>query len=280
MSEQPFLFFIHIPKTAGSSFLDLIMRQCGPRFYGVYSNIHQESPFTLKQLTEFVRDHGENYDALASHRLSARFPQSVGRRNCLGVSFMRDPFDLFVSHYFYQRFHDRGFPKARELNLEDYFSYALEEGNHPHYSNWQSHVLRACEADNEGLSFDELRIMVEQDKLYLFPTSDFDTSCTLLEARHPDMFSGLWYKRKNVSQKDQKITDGLRERFAPYAEEDTALLSLAQEQSQRLSEKVFPDNAAKEAALAAFHKRNRRNSFISLPRAGLRRALTKVGKII
>lgn len=273
---KPFLFFVHIPKTAGSSFLDLLVRQMGRRFYGVYSQIHQEPPFEHHQLSEFVCDYGDDYDCLASHRLSACFPQSVGNRQCLGVSFIRDPFDLFVSHYFYHRFHAVGFGKTRELDLASYFEYAVVEGNHPHYRNWQSHVLRGCHGEKELLSFSELKGLIQQDKVYLFPTSNFDTSCILLEALHPEIFSGIWYKRKNVSRKDQQIPDGLRERFASYAKEDAELLELADEQSMRLRANAFSDKTDREAALAAFHMRNRRNSFLSLPRAGLRRMLLKV----
>lgn len=279
VSSRPFLFFIHIPKTAGSSFLDLLMRQYGDRLYGVYSDIHDEAPFSRRQLTEFVTDYGGAYDCLASHRLSANFPGQVGDRRCLGVSFVRDPFDLFVSHYYYHRFHSAGFETARELKLADYFEYAVEEGNHPHYGNWQSGVLRGRNGDAEMIDFDGVKQRMECDELYVFPTAGFDSSYVLLERLHPEMFGGAWYKRKNVSQKDQEVPEGLRERFAPYSREDRHLLELAQAQTDRLMAKVFPGESECAEAIAAFRKRNRWKGRLDLPRAGFRRLLRKMLEI-
>jgi hypothetical protein len=162
----------------------------------------------------------------------------------------------------------------------DYFEYAVVDGNHPHYCTWQSNLLRWRKGDEEALNFDDLKQRIRLDELYMFPTAGFDTSCILLQRLHPELFSGTWYKRKNVSKKDQKIPDGLRERFSAYSTEDYELLELARAQTDRLISKVFIDESDQKNALAAFHARNRWKSRIDLPRAGFRRLLMKTLEVI
>ncbi len=273
----PFLFFIHIPKTAGSSFLSILDRLYRDRMLGVYSSIHQETPFTSEQLEEFVHDFGESYSCLASHRLSLVYPDRVAGRQSLGIAFVRDPFELFTSHYFFHRFHSSGFAKARELSLEEYFDYALVQGNYPHYLDWQYHLLTGRglpEGDRPDM--ERIAALVAERRLLLFPTKAFDSACVLLSKRHPDLFPSIWYHRRNVSTKDQAITPGLRERFQPYAQKDLQVVALAEKQHRELVTESFPVEGEHEAAIAAFHRYCQRALMLNAPRALTKRVLLKV----
>lgn len=277
MSDNPFVFFIHVPKTAGSSFLSILGRGFRERFLGVYSQIHREVPYSMAQLEEFVTDHGERYDCLASHRLSGVFPAKVGDRDCVGISFVRDPFDLFASHYFYHRFHVPGFGKARELSLEEYFEYAIVEGNHSHYIDWQYHLLTGRglpEADRPGM--EEIEKMVKDRRLLLFPTKAFDSACVLLGKLHPGLFRSTWYHRRNISKKDQPEPPGLRERFREYAPRDFDILELAGNQHKELVEEFFPNEGDHEAAMEKFRRNGKRSRLIHAPRALTKRMLLKI----
>lgn len=176
--KPPFLLFIHLPKTAGTSFSAMLNRQLGGRLYQVYSNIPNEPPFSGEQLVQFIRDYGADYDGLASHRLKLDYPTEVDGRRVLGITFLRDPFDLFLSHYFYHRGGVRGFDEAKEMSVDDYFDYAIRQGNYQFYIDWQARGLAG--AQDAGVVEKAMQLQAS-NSLMLFPMSELAAACLILE---------------------------------------------------------------------------------------------------
>lgn len=246
-----------------------------------YNPINNERPYQAQQLYDLQKDYSSSYDCLASHRLSAVYPESVDGNKGVGICFIRDPFDQFKSHYFYHRFHVVRYQETRDMTLDEYFEYSLVRGNRQFYKDWQYHVLTGRGLhDDDRPSMEKIRDLVNSKRLLLFPTESFDIACLLLGRLYPDVFSSTWHKRANVSKKDQSPSQGIRERFAEYSPRDYELLELAKAQLSSLTEKFFPESGALDLALERYRNYCRRAHLLSKPKEFAKRVLSKLERTL
>ncbi len=106
MSRPPLLLHAHIPKTAGQSFIALLERN----FPGAAKHLIFDDPATMMSLTELaaVLAREPHLRAISSHGVRV-FPESVGGRQALTVTFLREPTATLLSLLRYARatFHEQ-----------------------------------------------------------------------------------------------------------------------------------------------------------------------------
>ena len=131
-------------------------------------------------------------------------PYDLPQTNIISITFVRDPVERFISHYFLHRNHKVNWVnEAKILPISKYIEYGLEEKNQPMYINGETRFLTGF-PNQEGL--ERVKKQAQKGQFYIFPLSRFDESCLLLERLFPQQLKDCSYpKYSNVSQKDQKV---------------------------------------------------------------------------
>lgn len=243
-----FLFYIHIPKTAGSTFGDILRRNLGPqvaREYGVLNDYRYTKAQLEKVLTDFP-----NLRGMTSHRLSLDLPWDFERMQVVGIAFVRDPGRRLLSLYFYNRNLDNyyGQPETKELSVREFFRRrlgALDRGE----GNDQ---LRQLTGNVEEAGLAAVANRMASHPCLLLPSERFDEACLVLGRRFPGMFQNLRYERMKVSTRDQEVPADLVEEYSRRSELDRRLHAMAEENLDRMIAEHYPDREELQRALGAF----------------------------
>jgi len=243
---------LHIPKCGGSTVVDLLSRNFGPDL-GYTNSILNDYQYDADQVARII-DHFPHLKCLTGHKLSLNLPFYRKDLDIQAFTWIRDPVDRFVSHYFYHRNHTTFVPEAKTMDLLEYTEWALKYENQKMYINGQTRFL-------SGGSVETIRSMVKDGNLLLFPLSKLQESFYTLAHKFPKTFVDLRIKSKNVSKKDQVLLDNFRDLILPYVEEDMYLLELSRqttlENKRPLQQERFLSNKFKtirsDVALKASH---------------------------
>jgi hypothetical protein len=209
---------LHIPKCGGSTISDFLSRNFGSAL-GNTNSILNDYQYSSAQVSSIL-DHFPNLKCLTGHKLSIDLPYGRNDLDITAFTWIRDPVDRFVSHYFYHRNHTTLVPEAKEMSLEEYIGWALEGGHQKMYIDGQCRFL----ADGD---FDAIRENAENGRLLLFPLGKLEESLYTIANKFPEHFSDWRLRTRNVSKKDQEIPDDIRERVAPFVANDILLHDLA-----------------------------------------------------
>ena len=169
----------------------------------------------------------------------------------ISLCWVRDPVDRFVSHYFYHRNHTTLVPEAKILSIDDYISWALEDGHQKMYIDGQVRFL-------SGGQLSTIQECITNGTLLLFPLSKLKESFYTLTTLYPAYFSDWNVRTKNVSRKDQKIPGNIRERVLPFVEKDLALFELARRTEVVTPPKhkdIKPLNLSNKTKIVAYYLR-------------------------
>lgn len=93
--KQKTIIFVHIPKTGGTTFDQLIKRQYKPESLFLFNNV-QESLAKFRQLTEVEKRDIKFIQGHMRFGLHKEFPQP-----CTYMTILRDPVDRIISLYYY-----------------------------------------------------------------------------------------------------------------------------------------------------------------------------------
>jgi hypothetical protein len=211
---------LHIPKCGGSSVTDVLSRNFGPDL-GTTNSILNDYQYDAAQVARIL-DHHPRLKCLTGHKLSLDLPFDRNDLDIQAFTWIRDPVDRFISHYFYHRNHTDLVPEAKSMGFTEYVDWALKYGNQKMYINGQTRFL------SEG-SVKTISLMVKEEKLLLFPLSKLQESLYSLARRFPDVFMDVIIGNKNVSRKDMVLPENLRQLVLPYVEEDMHLLALSRQ---------------------------------------------------
>lgn len=122
---------LHFHKCAGSSIVNLLSK-CGYRPYSQLSGLlpwfvdEAVQGYTPEQLAEFY-ENSARIDGVNLISFEWWKPIFFANRNIHYVTVLRDPFERFLSDYFFSFHHEKGF-KEKGISLEDYSGY--REGSH------------------------------------------------------------------------------------------------------------------------------------------------------
>jgi len=211
---------LHIPKCGGSTIVDILSRNFGPGLVNTNS-ILNDYQYDSVQVARII-DHYPRLRCLTGHKLSLDLPFDRKDFDLQVFTWIRDPIDRFVSHYFYHRNHTNQVPEAKTMDLLEYTEWALKYENQGMYINGQTKFLG-------GGSLEKIESMVTDGQLIIFPLTKLQESLYTLEHRFPDAFPVVRIKNRNISKKDQELPDGFRDLVTPFVEKDMYLMKLARQ---------------------------------------------------
>ncbi|NJK38235.1 MAG: hypothetical protein HC920_11040 [Oscillatoriales cyanobacterium SM2_3_0] len=175
-----------------------------------------------------------------------------------GIAFVREPTERFISHYFYCRHNSQGDfdPLAKQLDITAYTRAVIQDQNRVGLVNGQTyHLMGDRSSQYFQQNFELLKQRIEQQQLLLFPVSRFDEACMLLEHLFPEDFHDCAYIRQNISDKDQSVTDSVREMIYSSMTLDYQLLELANIQTNQLIASTFASEVEKQTQNLKFEQR-------------------------
>lgn len=219
---------LHIPKCGGSSVVDVLSRNFGP-YLSSTNSILNNYQYDAAQVATII-DNYPHLKCLTGHKLSLDLPFDRKDLDLQAFTWIRDPVDRFVSHYFYHRNHTSIVPEAKSMDLLEYTEWALKYENQKMYINGQTRFL-------SGGSVEMIKSMANDGRLILFPLSKLNESFYTLAHKFPNAFIDFMVTSRNVSKKDQAVPENFRELVLPYVEDDMRLFELA---SQTKLENIGP----------------------------------------
>ncbi|NIA30111.1 MAG: sulfotransferase family 2 domain-containing protein [Actinobacteria bacterium] len=255
-------FHIHIWKTAGSSFLNICRNNFGRAFHRDIMLI-QEWFLSTEQLRWLLMYHNW-IRCYSCHMLSGDLPYDAEDAEVIGISFVRDPIDRFVSSYNYMMDDNYHGGYSKRIDFDELYTRTFVDVDNPWWRNGQAHIIGGNTAEEEALG--KIRKNLENDRLILLVTERFDESCIVLERLFPDDFKDCSYIRYNVSAKKKNIAESQRKVVSKYMDLDTELLKLANNYLDAKLDRLYPDLDERQRYLKDFKKRcqtkRRRQSYI------------------
>lgn len=232
--KSNFFIHIHIPKTAGSTFKEISKRNFGNDYFG----FNQLLPIKKYSLTaddmQKICVYRPSLRLISSHCLTCDFPQKFAEKQIRIISFIRNPIDRFSSHYHFCRKSNIHFePKAKELDINSYIDWFLDDNYKPTYENLHNPNLSQYDFFSwnfeKHLGFDEIKKLIQENKLHLFPADKFDDACLVLQKLFPKDFRDMRYNKNiNKTNHKQKISDANYRKLQDKFKNDFALYQIAQ----------------------------------------------------
>lgn len=93
MSDNPLLVYLHVPKTAGTSFDELLQQNYGADYYRTRNRYYKEP------LWKKADQYANRYQAIGGHMTFGL--HGMVKRPCRYISFVRDPLSRMISLYWY-----------------------------------------------------------------------------------------------------------------------------------------------------------------------------------
>jgi hypothetical protein len=197
MSEQPIAVFVHVPKTAGTTFRIAVEKHLGPERilwdYGpdsaVTSAVVKELLYAKRQIGP-LRKAAAKFDFVSGHFNSMQWRQILpdGRQ----FAFLRDPVQRVVSLFNHLRTHDN--PELNKMSLYDWVA-----GNHSMQAdNHQVRIIGSVEVPFGKVGVAELeraKSILDSEFDTVGITERFDESFLLIRKRLG--WDGMFYVSKN-----------------------------------------------------------------------------------
>nr|WP_118828424.1 sulfotransferase family 2 domain-containing protein [Salinibacter ruber] len=266
MPKRP-LVFVHVPKTAGRSFISVLKRVYSQdRIYKVYGNISDR----VSNLRSLSREKRRNIDCVVGHYkfgLHEELPDPATY-----VTFLRDPVERVVSHYYYVR----RFPGHRlnsaitddGASLRDYVD--LD----PELRNGQARLIAGGNADTPHDELRDRALENMRDRFSGVGVADrFDASVTVMAYRLGWPSNTVYYRKQNVSKSRpslQEIEPGVRNYIESKNKVDRELYETATEWLDQHVEEIG----------TGFKRRMRRMKAMSAVYGSYRSLRSTVGRLI
>lgn len=253
-TERKFLL-LHVPKTAGSMFRQIVASNFG-------SEAVVENPL-LSTLVYSAEDIERLY-YLYPYRFYMghvfRLEQALQTKvsNLQLISFVRDPIEKAISSYYYLRNRPATNPghPVKTQSFSEMVDRMLKDGAHDAFDMDSSQLDWLV--GKEGAELSQVKEAVASDRLILLPTECFDLGCLLLEKIFPDDFKDCSYaSRVNVSSRSEERIEEERkmaERL-PWIVRDQALHQFAKDNLNRMTDCFFDASGALEDAKNDFTRR-------------------------
>jgi hypothetical protein len=216
--------------------------------------------------------------------LNGDLPYDDANKEVVGIAFVRNPINRFISSYNFQRGASYRGGFARENDFDDFYTKALIDTADPMWRNGQTYVLGGSGTES-GLAVISERI--KKGRLVLLPTERFDESCLLLERLYPDDFKDCSYVARNVSKQHMPVSEQQKDAVAKFMDLDFKLCAMANQYLDTTLESLLPDGQARQRYLEDFHRRcklkkrrNRLNYIATNPWGAAKVAVNKLMKLV
>lgn len=241
------ILFHHIPKTAGTTLLDIVgSRYPSERTY-VIDGI--ETDRDIDRYRAMSDAEKSAYPVIIGHQAMMLYDSIPGEKKV--IAFFRDPYEQFLSSYFYLRSatHNRKHHhRVKALTLSGFLQYSIENA----LTNPQAKTLFAAHYEDET---DEQVVANKSaaafDRVTLpCITEEFDLSLMLLK-RTLGWSRWPFYSRKNASRKEHYAFDqALFDTHRQHNQADYAIYDRARHTFNKLT------GETDRAAAARFSRRN------------------------
>ncbi len=234
------ILFHHIPKTAGTTLLDIARAVYAKESTYVIDGI--ETDRDIARYRAMSDEQKSGYPVIIGHQALMLYDCIPGDKRV--VAFFRDPYEQFVSSYYYLRnaTHNRKHHRhVRSLTLPEYLDYSVEN----ELTNPQAKTLFLAHYEDET---DERVIMEKSsaafDRVDLpCITEEFDLSLVILK-RALGWSSQPYYVRKNESAREKLDFDrDLFDKHNAHNLADYAIYDKARRSFKRLVEEQDRDAA-------------------------------------
>jgi hypothetical protein len=249
MSLDTALAFVHIPKTAGQSFRNILIRE-----------------FPAKERLPLSRNHDYQYQRLINMSAEERKKihlvfghmyygvHTFFEQPFTYVTFLRSPVERIVSAYYYSKANPRSafYNSSTKLSLEEHIRFRTLQMRS---KNEHVRFLTGYFGFEEGITFtdktvfeplpDEALEIAKKNLLKHFSgiglTEHFDES--LLIFQQAGLFKNVYYYRENVTKSKPKaaISNSLRDFIKEHNALDNALYEFAKEQFAKRWEAMGPN---------------------------------------
>jgi hypothetical protein len=250
---QRVFFHIHLWKTGGTSFFNMCADNFGRGFRRDVMLV-QSWFLSVQQIEQLLRYH-DWLRCYSCHMLSGDLPYDFAGREVVGIAFVRDPVERFISSYTFQSGDTYRGGTARYDDFDAFIASALVRDNNPWWRNGQTFVLGGS---GEARGLDTVNRRLDTGRLLILPTERFDECCVLLERLYPRDFKDCSYARENVSRRRHDATAQQRQTIARYMDVDFKLIERAHAFLDSSLDRVFADARQRQCYLEQFRRRCRR----------------------
>lgn len=197
------LFSVHIPKTGGSSFKEVLVRWFGDKlFFHYFSERGNEMP-SLHPMQPGICIHG-HFNRKRGFGIKGYYPDAKQI-----IAFLRDPLEIVISRYFYVKEMEKtgqSYREGKRFSLHDdiseYITAAINDENyHPNILDYFP------EAINSG----NYRKLINKYFIYIGVTEDYQFCVNALADKLG--FAGIRASRKNQAERYGSISPELRQKF-------------------------------------------------------------------
>ncbi len=161
--------FIHIPKTAGSTFRHILRLSFGPRHCDIKAPMAKRASHDWINASDLRRSRTVYplLEGVAGHRVTCFAGMQSREPGVRFVTFLRDPHKRFLSH-FQHKLRGRNVPGTRE----DFLAFCAD----PHQRNVQTRWIGGSEDASAAID------ALDRSRVFVGLTEDFDTSLVLFRA--------------------------------------------------------------------------------------------------
>jgi len=218
--ERPRMVFMHIPKCAGGSLTDWLLKQY--RKYEVFNCGHDG---TIHDFISMPQNKRDEINLLCGHVYYGIHNQFSSPDEVQYITMLRNPVERTISQYWFMENKGKDFPfyKAiRSMPAEDF----IRAGMNPFLHNPMTHMLSCSHRDNKSVKVDMLE--AARDTLFKIGMENigfvdrFDSFLVNLCEMYG--FTDQGYERRNVSKKGN-TSDEMREAARDVSQLDIALYS-------------------------------------------------------
>ena len=240
-------FHIHIWKTAGTSFFNICRENFGSGFHRDKMLI--QDWFLSKQQIRWIVEYHDWIRCYSCHMLSGELPFDMKETKVIGIAFVRNPVNRFVSSYNFQRGDVYRGGNAKIYDFDNFYAKALIEVDNPMWRNGQTFILGGSRTE---LGIDTILRRLNKGQIVLLPMERFDESCILLERLFPNDFRDCSYAPYNFSKRAVTISERQRSEISKYMALDFKLFNLANKFLDANLDRLFTNSTIRQQYIDDF----------------------------